>query len=119
MSTRKSFTVVLAFGVFLTLTAGAFASTETDYDHSVNFEKYQTFAWRNDRMPANGIVNNSIIKSRLQRAVDEQLMRRGMREDNRNPDVYVITHLGAKNMADLEYFPAYGGRYWRWMGPDV
>src|SRR5262245_1945325 len=116
---RKSFTVVLACCVFLTLTAGAFASTKTDYDHSINFEKYQTFAWKNYARPGNGIVNNSIVASRLQNAVDEQLMKKGMREDDRNPDVYIVVHLSAKNMSDIEYIPAYGWRHWGWMGPDV
>lgn len=119
ITARKAFTVVLAGCVFLTLTTGSFASTKTDYDHSVNFEKYRTFAWKNYGRPANGIVNNSIVESRIQNAVNEQLIKKGMREDDRNPDVYVVAHLGAKDMADVEYMPAYGWRHWRWMGPDV
>ena len=116
---RKGLTVILASCVFLTLTAGAFASTKTDYDHSVNFEKYQTFAWKNYVKPGTGIVNNSIVASRLENAVNAQLLKKGMREDDRNPDVYIVAHLGAKNVSDLEYMPAYGWRHWRWMGPDV
>jgi len=116
---RKSFTVVLACSVFLMLTAGAFASTKTDYDHSINFEKYQTFAWKNSVRPGNGIVNNSIVESRLQNAVNGQLIKKGMREDDRNPDVYIVAHVGAKSVSDIEYMPAYGWRHWRWMGPDV
>jgi len=114
---RKGLTVILATCVFLTLTAGAFASTKTDYDHSVNFEKYQTFAWKTYK--SGSIVNNSIVASRLENAVNAQLLKKGMREDDRNPDVYIVAHLGAKNVSDLEYMPAYGWRHWRWMGPDV
>lgn len=34
--------------------------------------------------------------------------------------VYIVTHLGARNMTDIEYLPGVGGwRHWRWMGPDV
>jgi hypothetical protein len=116
--TRRALTVILA-GVFLTLTTGAFASTRTDYDHSVNFEKYRTFAWKTSRVPATGKVNNSIVASRIQNAVDEQLTKKGMREDERNPDVYIVAHLGTKNMADVEYMPASGWRHWRWMRPEV
>src|SRR5262245_5520291 len=119
VTARKALTIILTGCVFLTLTAGAFASTKTDYDHSVNFEKYQTFAWKIYGMPADGIVNNSIVASRIQNAVDEQLMKKGMREDDRNPDVYGVAHLGEKKVADIEYMPAYGWRHWRWMGPDV
>jgi hypothetical protein len=61
-----------------------------------------------------------MVPSRVQNAVDEQLTKKGMREDERNPDVYVVAHLGAKNMADVEYMPEFGGwRHWRWMGPSV
>ena len=116
---RKGLTVILAGCVFLSLTAGAFASTKTDYDHSVNLEKYQTFAWKTYGTLGNGIVNNSIVASRIQNAVDEQLMKKGMREDDRNPDVNIVAHLGAKNVSDIEYMPAYGWRHRGWMGPDV
>jgi hypothetical protein len=121
VSPRKALITVVVCCAFLTLTIGAFAaSAKTDYDHSVNFERYRTFAWKNYGMPANGIVNNSIVASRIQNAVDEQLTKKGLREDDRNPDVYVVAHVGAKNMADLEYMPAVGGwRHWRWMGPDM
>src|SRR5262245_13939054 len=116
----RAFTLVVVGCGFLTLTGGAFAmSAKTDYDHSVNFENYRTFAWKNYRMPANGIVNNSIVESRIQSAVDEQLSKKGLRKVDRNPDVYVVAHVGAKNMADVEYVPAGGWRHWRWMGPDV
>ena len=61
-----------------------------------------------------------MVPSRVQNAVDEQLTKKGMREDERNPDVYVVANLGAKNMADVEYMPEFGGwRHWRWMGPSV
>src|SRR5262245_60340984 len=93
VTARAAFTMVLAGCVFLTLTAGAFASTKTDYDHSVNFERYQTFAWKNDRIAANGLANNSIVASRIRNAVDEQLRKKGMREDGRHPDVYVVAHV--------------------------
>jgi hypothetical protein len=118
---KKAFTIVVAGCAFLTLTAGAFASSaKTDYDHSINFEQYRTFAWKNYGMRTDGIVNNSIVASRIQNAVNEQLTKKGLREDDRKPDVYVVAHVGAKNMADIEYLPAAAGwRHWRWMGPDM
>lgn len=122
VTTKKGLTAaLLGCAVFLTLTTAALAvDAKTDYDHSVNFEKYRTFAWKNYGTPANGIINNSLVAARLQSAVNEQLIKKGMREDDRNPDVYIVTHLGARNMTDIEYLPGAGGwRHWRWMGPDV
>src|SRR5262249_23542201 len=50
----------------------------------------------------------------------EQLASKGMTPaTNGNPDLYVVTHVGAKNMEDIDYLPSAGGwRHWRWMGPD-
>jgi uncharacterized protein DUF4136 len=116
---RNSLTVILAGCLLLMLPAGAFATAKTDYDHSIKFEKYQTYAWKTHARPGNGIVNNSIVATRLENAVNEQLMKKGMREDDRNPDVYIVAHLGARNVSDIQYMPAYGWRHWGWTGSDV
>ena len=111
----------MGFAVFLTLTAAAFAvDAKTDYDHSVNFGKYRTFAWKNYGTPSNGIVNNSIVAARTQTAINTQLMKKGMSENDQNPDVYVVAHIGAKNMTDIQYMPGIGGwRHWGWMRPEA
>jgi len=120
-SPKRLTTVLLGCVLALSLATSAFAvEAKTDYDHSINFQKYRTFAWKNYGTAPRGVINNSIAAARLQNAVNEQLTKKGMREDDRNPDVYVVSHLGARNMTDTEYLPGAGGwRHWRWMGPDV
>src|SRR5262245_37165577 len=112
----------LVFATFLMAASvgSAYAITaNSHYDHSVNFEKYHTFAWKNSAQSATGIVNNSIVVSRIENSINEKLVQKGMREDDQNPDVYLVVHVGAKNIANYDYLPAVGGwRHWRWMGPD-
>src|SRR5262245_44269976 len=111
---------VMFSAMFLMFTVGAFAvDVKTDFDHSVNFSKYQTFAWKTPKA-SNGIVNNSIVTARIETAVDEKLAQKGIRENDNNPDLYLVTHVGAKNMTDIDYLPPVGGwRHWGWMRGDT
>jgi hypothetical protein len=109
--------------VFLALTAVAIAvDTKTDYDHSVDFSKFQTFAWKAAKPEnnGNGVVTNSLVLSRIHDSVAEELRSKGIVENRSNPDLYVVTHVGAENQQDIDYWPRAGGwRQWRWMGPNV
>ena len=46
--------------------------TKTDYDHSADFTKYHTFAWKAPKS-ANGVVANPLVLSRIETAVAELL----------------------------------------------
>jgi hypothetical protein len=117
---------VLLSGVILLMISASlvFADTKTDYDHSVNFNKYRTFAWKIDK-ESDDIVENSLVISRIQDAANRQLGIRGMKEDNRNPDVYLVPHVSAQDMQNVWYSPGpawntwgYGGA-WGWYDPIV
>ena len=104
----------------LSLAPMAFASVKTDYDHRANFERYHTFAWTmSERMSADGIVNNSLVASRIEQAVDQDLRSKGFQQVDSDPDLRVIYHIGAKTQKDLEYFPGWGRGRWGWYGGDV
>src|SRR5262245_15460634 len=107
--------------VFLALTAVAIAvDTKTDYDHSADFSKFQTFAWKPAKPENNGVVTNSLVLSRIHDAVAEELRSKGLVENRNNPDLFVVTHVGAENQQNIDYWPPAGGwRHWRWMGPDI
>jgi hypothetical protein len=67
------------------------------------------------------MANNSLVDKRIREAVDQQLIKRGMREQTQNPDVYLTYHIAARNRKDVSYFPNYGWgwRRWGWWGDDV
>jgi uncharacterized protein DUF4136 len=113
--------ILVAGVVFLALSAVAIAvDTKTDYDHSVDFSKYRTFAWKAATPENNGVVTNSLVLSRIHDSVAEELRSKGLTENRTNPDFYVVTHVGAENLQDIDYWPPFGGwRHWSWMGPDV
>jgi hypothetical protein len=104
----------------LFVSVAAAADTKTDYDHGVNFSKYHTFAWKNPASAANGVVANSLVLSRIHSAVNEKMTEKGLREDKQNPDLYLVAHVDAQTVQNIDYFPPVGGwRHWGWMGPDV
>ena len=96
------------------------ADTKKDYDHSVDFRKFHTFALKMPKSNPEGVVNNTLVMSRVQEAIGEQLTAKGMTQASANPDLFVVAHVGAKNMDYIDYWPSAGGwRHWRWMGPNV
>jgi hypothetical protein len=104
----------------LSLASMAFAGVKTDYDRTANFERYRTFAWKMpERLPANGIVNNSLVANRIQEAIDRDLSSKGVQEVKNNPDLYVIYHIGARSQKDLQYFPGWRRGRFGWYGGDV
>jgi len=66
--------------IVLALASTSLADTKTDYDHGSNFLKYQTFAWR-EPSSATSVVRNSLVLSRIQEAVNERLLEKGLRQD--------------------------------------
>jgi hypothetical protein len=112
--------LVAAGAMVLFFVSVGFADTDVDYDHSVNFANYHTFAWRTSPSQGNDIVNNSLVLSRIHSAVNEKMSMRGLRQDPANPDLYVIAHVSAQTLQDVNYWPpTYGWGYWGFMGPDV
>jgi hypothetical protein len=111
---------ILATGVLI-LALGAIAlavDTKTDFDRSADFTKYQSFAWKAPKA-ANGVVSNSLVMSRIQAAAGEQLAAKGLRHDVAQPDLYVVAHVAAKEIRDVDYLPPLPGwKNWGWMGRD-
>jgi len=52
--------------------------------------------------------------------VNEQFSEKGLRRDVQNPDIYLVAHVSAKTLQDVNYWPAngWGGYGWGW-GPSV
>src|SRR5262249_48854657 len=112
--------LMAAGAMVLLFVSVGFADTDVDYDHSVNFANYHTYAWKASPSQGNDIVNNSLVLSRIHSAVNEKMSIRGLRQNPENPDLYIVVHLSAQTLQDINYWPpAYGWGYWGFMGPDV
>ncbi len=80
---------------------------ETKYDHSIDFQKYRTYGWREHKIRTHQIKEDEeLIKRALVEAVDAQLRAKGLAEDQSAPDLYV-TFNGGATVSDSKAGAAY------------
>ncbi|OWP61615.1 hypothetical protein CDA63_18550 [Hymenobacter amundsenii] len=114
---------VLGLGLLLGVTSCATTArvgVTSDFDHSVNFRAYRTWAWypqqRNDTEggPAQGY--ESFLDRRIRKAVEQQLGLKGMTmvEASATPDVYVAYSARVEDKQRTNVNPAgpYGYPYY-------
>lgn len=104
----------LGFALLLGVSGCATSSrvgVSSDFDHSVNFRAYRTWAWfpkqANDAEggPAKGY--ESFLDQRLQKAVEREMNLKGLTYDAENPDLFVAYSARVEEKQSVS--PAYGG----------
>src|SRR5262245_45512663 len=89
--------ILIGLAVSALLPAAAMAQKVSyDYDRSENFSRLRTYAFKEtppiDRVDYETTTYDSpFTEERVRAAVAAQLEGRGMRRDDENPDVYVVT----------------------------
>ncbi|MBK6861639.1 MAG: DUF4136 domain-containing protein [Saprospiraceae bacterium] len=80
--------------IFLSLTSimllaacGVYNNISSDYDRSVDFTKYKTFAWLPDKDSTNTPTNNQIIRNNTINYFSHCMGERGMKANVDSPDV--------------------------------
>jgi hypothetical protein len=66
-----------------------YISVYSDYDKTVNFNKYKTFAWLPDRDSTSTEYNNQIVRNNTRNYVNMELAERGYRLNIDSPDVFL------------------------------
>jgi hypothetical protein len=109
--------LVLYTGIAMLLTACASKPTiESDYDHTIDFSKYKTYAFYNPM----GIENpnySSIYGSIFRDAIGKEMNSRGYKESD-NPDllINVSGRMQDKTKVTTTSSPNYGGGYYGYRG---
>jgi len=122
MRTISRLPIALAIGISALTTTTALAQKSYDYSRRYNLARMHTFAFK-EVAPANTATaktttyDSPFVDARTQEAVQAQLESRGLRRDDADPDVYVVTRRTYKT----EY-TVYGGYDWGpwgygWGGP--
>ena len=106
--------------VALTVLAGGACSTisvNSDYDRSVDFEGLRTYDWLPEPQEKQDgpQVENTLVKSRVRRAVEVELEKKGYRKVTETPDFYLAYHTAVQKKVDVQTVPA-AGRRGRWGG---
>src|SRR5437867_9099202 len=96
------------------LATGALAqSVYVDYNHSVDFSKFKTYAWGQGANP--NAIQDSILMQNAQQAINSQLQMKGLQmvQESQNPDLIVVASSGMKQQTS---YNAWGTGGWRFGG---
>ena len=106
--------IVLSVCLLLGSGSALAQKVNTDYDRSVDFSQYKTYAWLESKNPASELAHKRIIA-----AIDEQLAAKGIQEQtHERPDMYVVYHVGLKERVEIKGYN-YGYYRPRWGGGTV
>tara|TARA_R110000868_G_C10957370_1_gene768197 strand:- start:2418 stop:3023 length:606 start_codon:yes stop_codon:yes gene_type:complete len=122
MKTLKILMVNLVIGITVASCSVSSSAIVTDYDRDVSFNNYKTFYWSDDfqmenRREEEPLFFNTLIKKRLNAAIQVQMQSKGYVMDKSNPDLLVDSRIVVQtknvnyNSGGYPYFPYYGHGY--------
>ncbi|AWM31658.1 hypothetical protein DDQ68_01940 [Hymenobacter nivis] len=110
--------IFLAVAVALTLGVTACAPTvNVEQRANVNFSKYRTFDFADMKVKTNGndnpLLHSPIAQDRIKQAITEELVKRGLRQADKRPNLLVTTHTYVEQAERTVYNtqPGYGYAY--------
>jgi hypothetical protein len=111
---RKTLVVGLIVLVFTALPAAA-QKVYVDFDASVDFESFKSFAWANTA-PTSIEANHPYLHAFIKETIEYRLTQGGMIENAEEPDLLVTYHAGTQEEFQVmvtSYGYSYGGG-WSW-----
>ena len=104
-STRSRVRFNLLFTIVLVATAAHAQKIKVEYDKSLDFSKFKTYA-----IDPNGETAKPMLRLAIQGAVEDDLNKRGLTKVAGNPDVYVQVFGASEHDITGHYHdPVYGG----------
>lgn len=86
-----------------------------DFDLDVNFRNYSTFDWMaqpKERITdiSQAYAQNPLLDKRVKKAVDQELLAKGLQKKLHNPDFLIAYHTGVEDKVNVH---SWGYSYWR------
>ncbi|MFQ5935324.1 MAG: DUF4136 domain-containing protein [Acidiferrobacterales bacterium] len=104
---RKRFLSLLVVLTFATL---ADAKVSVNFDETVDFAEYKTYAWHKGTPAA-----DTLIQSHIENAINDQLGTRGLSKTADQPDMYVVVHVTTKeNKQVIDSWLGYDSKSGHW-----
>ena len=109
--------LVLVLGIVLAWGGSAFAQkVTTEFDETVDFTKFKTFAVRSgDMRSPSPALNSELTKKRITLAIEKALTAKGLMKVDGASDMNVFFMLGSRGVTEREAYPA----GWRGLGTRV
>ena len=114
---------VLLFCGLLLAAGCSSVSVSHDFDSKTDFANLRTYSWitapeSTSENVQRELQKNSLIESRVKKAVNRQLAAKGLRETTQDPDFLVAFHTGVQDKTDVQSW-GYGYGYWGMRGGGV
>ena len=114
---------VLLFCAVILAAGCSSVSVSHDFDSKVDFAGLRTYGWLTTPESTSESVQrelqtNSLIESRVKKAVNRQLAAKGLKETTQDPDFLVAFHTGVQDKTDVQSW-GYGYGYWGMRGGGV
>ena len=107
-------TILITFLSLLFITCYS-VSVSTDYDTSIDFSNYQTYAISKDPIKGSELENAALVKKRVLEAIKKTMSSKGfLFDDSGNADLVVYTHAGTSERMNIS---DWGYSYGAWWGP--
>ena len=104
--------VAIAFSMGLVWAGSAFAQkVTTEFDDTVDFSKFKTFAVRDGQMNSpSPVLQGELTRKRIITAIERALTAKGLTKADGASDVNVFFLLGSRSTTEREETPGLGGR---------
>jgi hypothetical protein len=108
---------VLVLALSVSVVPSVFAQKiNTEFDQSVDFTRFKTFAVREGRLNSpSPALNSELTKKRIETEIERALIAKGLTRATGAPDLNVFFTLGSARRVETETFPA----GWRGRGTRV
>src|SRR5574338_1249597 len=104
--------------IILLAGCGVYNNIYSDYDRSVDFTKYKTFAWLPDQDSSNTPTNNQIIRNNTVNYFSHCMGERGMKANVDTPDVLLQLVVKSVKKEYTTTTPAYySSSYYHYSNP--
>ena len=107
-SRTSSWPAMVLFAFSLFAAHGAWAQKVTmEFDQSVDFSKYKTFAIRQGELNSkNPVLNSELVRKQIEADIERALQARGLAKASGRSDLNVRYHFGAARKTQVETYPA-------------
>ena len=102
--------IPIAITAFLLLALAGAAQAQkikVEFDKSVNFSTFKTYAWD----PTPQATGKPVLVAAIKGAVNEELSKRGLTQVSENPDIYVAMYGAVDSDFSVTYSDFYYGSY--------
>jgi hypothetical protein len=100
--------ILIVVGMCLAYSAALFAQKVTsEFDDTIDFSKYKTFAVRDGKLESTApALNSDLTKKRIQTAIERALTAKGLTKTDTASDLNVFFTLGSRDVLERETFPS-------------